>query len=117
MPWSVPERPGQSLTEALVDDLRKKRLLLVLDNCEHLIEAAAQLADALLSSCPHLRVVATSREALGVEGELVWRVDPLSVPDARDVIETLIERPPQESCTLRGGAAVRGAGQAAFAPF
>jgi non-specific serine/threonine protein kinase len=55
---------------------------LVLDNCEHLIEEAAQLADALLSACPHLRILATSREALGVEGELVWRVDPLSVPDA-----------------------------------
>ena len=75
------EQPGRSLTEALVDALREKRLLVVLDNCEHLIEAAAQLADALLSSCPHLRVLATSRETLGVEGELVWRVDPLSVPD------------------------------------
>src|SRR5829696_4164636 len=78
----VPEQPGRSLTEALVDTLREKRLLQVLDNCEHLIEAAARLADALLSSCPHLRVVATSREALSLEGELVWRVDPLSVPSA-----------------------------------
>jgi predicted ATPase/DNA-binding SARP family transcriptional activator/DNA-binding CsgD family transcriptional regulator len=78
----VPEQPGRSLSETLVDALREKRLLLVLDNCEHLIEAAAQLADALLSTCPLLRVVATSREALSVEGELVWRVDPLSVPDA-----------------------------------
>ena len=78
----VPERPGRPLIEALVDDLRKKRLLLVLDNCEHLIEEAAQLSDTLLSACPHLRILATSREALGVEGELVWRVDPLSVPDA-----------------------------------
>ena len=79
---SVEERPGRSLTEALVDDLRKKKLLVVLDNCEHLIEAAAQLVGVLLSSCPHLRIVATSREALGVEGEFVWRMDPLSVPDA-----------------------------------
>jgi predicted ATPase/DNA-binding SARP family transcriptional activator/DNA-binding CsgD family transcriptional regulator len=78
----VEGRPGQSLAEALVDDLCKKQLLLVLDNCEHLIEAAAQLADVLLSSCPQLRVVATSREALGVEGEFVWRMDPLSVPAA-----------------------------------
>jgi predicted ATPase/DNA-binding SARP family transcriptional activator len=78
----VEERPGQSLAEALVDDLRNKQLLVVLDNCEHLIEAAAQLADMLLSSCPHLRIVATSREGLGVEGEFVWRMDPLSVPDA-----------------------------------
>jgi predicted ATPase len=78
----VEERPGRSLAEALVDDLRKKRLLVVLDNCEHLIEAAAQLVGALLSACPRLRILATSREALGVDGELVWRMDPLSVPDA-----------------------------------
>jgi predicted ATPase/DNA-binding SARP family transcriptional activator/DNA-binding CsgD family transcriptional regulator len=78
----VPEQPGRSLTETLVDALREKRLLVVLDNCEHLIEAAAQLADALLSACPHMRILATSREALCVEGELVWRVDPLSVPEA-----------------------------------
>jgi predicted ATPase/DNA-binding SARP family transcriptional activator len=78
----VEERPGQSFADALVDDLRNKQLLLVLDNCEHLIEATARLADVLLCSCPHLRVVATSREALVVEGEFVWRVDPLSVPDA-----------------------------------
>ena len=78
----VEERPGQSLAESLVDDLRKKTVLVVLDNCEHLIEAAAQLVDALVSACPHLRVVATSREALEVEGEFVWRMEPLSVPDA-----------------------------------
>jgi predicted ATPase/DNA-binding SARP family transcriptional activator/DNA-binding CsgD family transcriptional regulator len=77
----VPEGPDRSLSDALVDALREKRLLLVLDNCEHLIEAAAQLSDALLSSCPLLRVVATSRETLGVEGELVWQVEPLSFPD------------------------------------
>jgi predicted ATPase/DNA-binding SARP family transcriptional activator/DNA-binding CsgD family transcriptional regulator len=78
----VSEQPGRSLAETLVDDLRNKRLLLVLDNCEHLIDAAAQLADILLSSCPRLRVLATGREALAVEGELVWLVDPLSFPDA-----------------------------------
>ena len=78
----VAEQPGSAPTEALVDALREKRLLVVLDNCEHLIEAAAQLSDALLSSCPHLRILATSRETLGVEGELVWTVDPLSVPNA-----------------------------------
>ena len=78
----VPERPGRSLTETLVGALRDKDMLLMMDNCEHLIEMAARLADALLSSCPHVRVVATSREVLGVEGELVWRVDPLPVPEA-----------------------------------
>ena len=79
---NAPEQPGRSLTEALVDALRQKRLLLVLDSCEHLIEEVAQLSDTLLSSCPLMRIVATSREVLGVEGELVWRVDPLSFPDA-----------------------------------
>jgi predicted ATPase/DNA-binding SARP family transcriptional activator/DNA-binding CsgD family transcriptional regulator len=78
----VAEQPGRSLTESLVEALRQKKMLLVLDNCEHLIESAARLADTLLASCPHLRVFATSRETLDVEGELVWRVDPLSVPDA-----------------------------------
>jgi non-specific serine/threonine protein kinase len=76
------EQPDRPLTETLVDVLREKKLLIVLDNCEHLVEAAAQLVDVLLSSCPHLRVVATSREALGLEEELLWRMDPLSVPDA-----------------------------------
>jgi predicted ATPase/DNA-binding SARP family transcriptional activator/DNA-binding CsgD family transcriptional regulator len=79
---SVAEQSGRSLADALVDALHEKKLLLVLDNCEHLVDAAAQLADIFLSSCPRLRIVATSREALGVEGELVWRVDPLSVPEA-----------------------------------
>jgi DNA-binding SARP family transcriptional activator len=77
----VPEQPGRSPTDALVDALRGKRLLLVLDNCEHLIVAAAQLVDHLLACCPHLRVLATSREVLGVEGEAVRRVPPLSLPD------------------------------------
>jgi DNA-binding SARP family transcriptional activator len=60
----VHERPGQPLTETLVGSLRNKSMLIILDNCEHLIEAAARLADALLDGCPHLRVLATSREAL-----------------------------------------------------
>jgi predicted ATPase/DNA-binding SARP family transcriptional activator len=75
------EEPGRVLTNALVEVLREKGLLLVLDNCEHVVDAAARLADALLSSCPYLQVIATSREVLGTEGELVWRVDPLPVPD------------------------------------
>jgi predicted ATPase/DNA-binding SARP family transcriptional activator/DNA-binding CsgD family transcriptional regulator len=77
---SVREQPGRPLLEALLDALRDKQMLLVLDNCEHLIYAAARLADSLLESCPHLRVLATSREPLGVRGELVWPVPPLSTP-------------------------------------
>ena len=70
----VRERPGRSLTEALSDYLRTRNLLLILDNCEHLVEACAELAEALLHSCPGLRVLATSREALGITGEISWPV-------------------------------------------
>ncbi|MGH3145932.1 MAG: BTAD domain-containing putative transcriptional regulator, partial [Rubrobacter sp.] len=77
----VRERPGHSLTEALVDHLRTKNLLLILDNCEHLVGEVAALVDALLDTCPKLRILATSREALRVPGEVVWLLQPLSVPD------------------------------------
>lgn len=77
----VREQPGRALADTLVDHLRKKHLLLVLDNCEHVVDAAARLVDALLSACPRLRILATSREALRTDGEVVWRVPPLSVPD------------------------------------
>ena len=81
------EQPGRSLTETLANYLRAKNLLLVLDNCEHLIEACADLAEALLRSCPGLRVLATSREALGIVGEVVWPVPSLSLPDLRRLPE------------------------------
>ncbi len=77
----VPERPGEPIADTLADVLRDRRLLLILDNCEHLLEAAARLVDRLLDSCPRLRILATSREAIGVEGEARWLVPPLSVPD------------------------------------
>ncbi len=66
---SVAEQPGLSPTDALAGYLREKELLLVLDNCEHLIEACARFAQAMLVSCPRLRILATSREALGIAGE------------------------------------------------
>jgi non-specific serine/threonine protein kinase len=77
----VRERPGRPLVATLTDALEPKRLLLVLDNCEHLVAACARLADALLRACPHLTVLATSREALGIAGETVWRVPSLSAPE------------------------------------
>jgi predicted ATPase/DNA-binding SARP family transcriptional activator/DNA-binding CsgD family transcriptional regulator len=79
----VREQLGRSLLENLLSALRNKEVLLILDNCEHLIDAAARLADALVDACPRLRVLATSREPLGVRGELSWLVPPLSVPDAQ----------------------------------
>jgi predicted ATPase/DNA-binding SARP family transcriptional activator/DNA-binding CsgD family transcriptional regulator/Tfp pilus assembly protein PilF len=78
----VLEQPGQPLVEALVAALRNKQLLLVLDNCEHLIAACARLVDTVLDACPRIRILATSREALGVEGETRWPVSPLPVPVA-----------------------------------
>jgi non-specific serine/threonine protein kinase len=71
--------------------LRTKRLLLILDNCEHLILACAELADALLRACPDLHILATSREGLGVAGELTWPVPTLQMPDtaAQPTLATL----------------------------
>jgi len=83
----VREQPGRSLTGTLSDHLGSRKLLLVLDNCEHLIEACAALADALLRSGPELRVLATSREALGITGEVAWPVPSLSLPDLRRLPE------------------------------
>jgi predicted ATPase len=77
----VPEQPGRRLDETLVRALPTKHLLLVLDNCDHLISACRDLADPLLRACPHLRILATSREALGVDGEVTYRVPSLQLPD------------------------------------
>jgi predicted ATPase/DNA-binding CsgD family transcriptional regulator len=74
------EQPDVPFTEALVDFLRPKQTLLILDNCEHLIEECADLADTLLSTCEHLRIMATSRETLGVAGEVNLTVPSLTVP-------------------------------------
>ena len=76
----VKEHSGRTLTEVLVEALHDKNMLMILDNREHLVEATARLADALLDNCPRLRTFATSREALNVAGETVWLVPPLPVP-------------------------------------
>jgi len=78
--FSLTAQAGQTTREALVDLLRAKQLLLVLDNCEHLLEAAAALARALARSCERLVILATSREALGIEGERLVPVPPLATP-------------------------------------
>ena len=76
----VTEETGRPLVETLIEALRPRRLLLALDNCEHLVEACALLCQRLLAGVPELRVMATSREPLRVPAETVWRVEPLSVP-------------------------------------
>jgi non-specific serine/threonine protein kinase len=78
------EASSLTRTEALVNYLQKRNLLLVLDNCEHLLPACVQLADRLLRACPDIRLLATSREALAITGETVFRVPSLAVPDAED---------------------------------
>jgi predicted ATPase/class 3 adenylate cyclase len=87
----VREQFGRPLIETLSDYLRPRAALLVVDNCEHLVAACAQLAQTLLVVCPQLKVIATSREALGVPGESVRPVPPLSLPDdSQDLaVETL----------------------------
>jgi predicted ATPase/class 3 adenylate cyclase/tetratricopeptide (TPR) repeat protein len=80
--FSVTAQAGQGTREALVEFLRSKQLLLVLDNCEHLIEAAAALAGVLARSCERLVILATSREALGIEGERLVPVPSLEVPSS-----------------------------------
>lgn len=77
----VPEQPTRPLTDTLADYLRTKTLLLVLDNCEHLRTACQVLADRLLRASDTARILATSREVLGVEGESTYRVPPLGLPD------------------------------------
>jgi predicted ATPase/transcriptional regulator with XRE-family HTH domain len=75
--------PGRPLLDALTDHLRGRHMLLILDNCEHVIDACANVADRLLQSCAQLHVLATSRELLGIDGEATWRVTSLSVVDPR----------------------------------
>jgi predicted ATPase/class 3 adenylate cyclase len=78
----VHENEGYPLMTALQDFLGAKHILLLLDNCEHLLEACAQLADTLLHACPNLNILVSSREALGMAGEVSFRIPSLSLPDA-----------------------------------
>jgi predicted ATPase/class 3 adenylate cyclase len=77
-------QPGRPALESLVDALAPQDVLIVLDNCEHLIGACAKTADAVLRRCPRVQLVATSREPLGIGGETIYRVPPLSLPGPGD---------------------------------
>ncbi|MBV9327107.1 MAG: AAA family ATPase [Chloroflexi bacterium] len=81
--------PEQSWLQALARVLRSLRLLLVLDNCEHLVGACAELVDGLMRRCPHLHLLATSLQPLGTAGETIWRVLPLRVPESAGSTEEL----------------------------
>jgi predicted ATPase/DNA-binding CsgD family transcriptional regulator len=105
----IRERPDEPLTATLVRVLSTRDLLLVLDNCEHVIEVCAEVTEQLLDNCPRLRVLATSREPLRIPGEKTWRVPSLTLPDQRagsaDVlrsaaVELFVERAQAASSNL-----------------
>lgn len=79
------EQSGHTMLETLVAFLREKRFLLILDNCEQIVTACAELADRLLRACPDLQILATSREGLGITGETTWRVPSLGIPSGQDL--------------------------------
>lgn len=78
----IQRRQDRSTLEGLVEVLRPRRLLVVFDNCEHLLAPMGGIAEAILHACGDVRILATSREPLGVEGETVWPLEPLSLPRA-----------------------------------
>jgi predicted ATPase/class 3 adenylate cyclase len=97
----APARPALSLLESVVEFLRTKELLLVVDNCEHLLAAASTLVERVLQSCPGVRVIATSREGLGLSGEQLWplrslsmpgRSEPFDVVAASDAVQLFVDR-------------------------
>ena len=77
--------PSADPVEGLIAAIRDREMLLILDNCEHVIEAAATFADRVLGECRRLRILATSREPLGITGEALWQVEPLTVPTETDI--------------------------------
>jgi predicted ATPase/DNA-binding CsgD family transcriptional regulator len=112
--------PGRPVLAALVEAVGERHLLVVLDNCEHVIGACAKLADALLRGCPGLVLLATSREPLGIDGEQVYRVPSMGVPAdgadaavvwASEAVRLLADRAAAQGVPLAGdedGAAVAG---------
>lgn len=95
----IVESPDQAIVETLVNTLRSQTMLLILDNCEHLLEACAQLVEILLKNCPNIKIIATSREVLRLEGEAFYQVPTLAVPKHRD-IQSMDELAKYESIKL-----------------
>ncbi len=82
------EDPKRSVIDMLCDILREKRMLLLFDNCEHVLDACAQLIHALLKTCPQLKILTTSREPLNMTGEAIYRVPSLGLPNQQQVLDT-----------------------------
>ncbi len=88
----VSQQPSRNLTDSLIDSLAGRQLLLVLDNCEHLVAAVGSLVKQALPRCPRLKVLATSREVLAVEGERLFPVTPLAVGEVSPAVSLFVER-------------------------
>jgi class 3 adenylate cyclase len=105
----VTPRTGAA-TASVADALRPKHALLILDNCEHLVDAVASLVEELLGQCPHLRILATSREALNLEGESARQLRPMSLPPLHskhaamesDALQLFLDRAAQAGAELDG---------------
>jgi non-specific serine/threonine protein kinase len=106
--FGMRETAAEPIASALAKTLHDQSLLLVLDNCEHLLDACARLVDTLLRACPELRVLATSREALGITGEMAWRVPSLPVPNLQQLQPlTALEQNPAVRLFVERAAAVQ----------
>jgi predicted ATPase len=79
---SIKEAPNKPIIDTLIENIKDKSLLILLDNCEHLIQVCAEIADKLLQSVKGIRILATSREALNIPGEVVWGIPLLTFPDS-----------------------------------
>jgi predicted ATPase len=106
--FSLQTQPNRPLNQVLLDYLRKKKLLLILDNCEHLITTCAQLAETLLQNAKELRILASSREALGIAGEAAYYVPSLSLPEVDHTLSVAAVRDSEAAClfTERASAAL-----------
>jgi predicted ATPase len=106
----VAAQPGRGMLDTLVNALAPQRLLIVLDNCEHLVDACAQAADAILRRCPRVHLLATGREPLGISGETIYRVPPMSLPveddpgaaptELSDAVALFVDRARQQGVVL-----------------
>ena len=106
----IPGQPGRPVLDALLDALAPQNAVIVLDNCEHLIGTCAKTADAILRRCPRVHLIATSREPLGIGGEIIYRVPPLSLPapggsgsaapGSSDAVALLLERAREQGAEL-----------------
>jgi len=85
---AVRERQNRPIVDSIVESLGRKRALLIFDNCEHVLNAAAELVDEILHRCPNVRILVTSRQALGIIGEVVDRVRSLAWPDSTEALST-----------------------------